>query len=96
MPPPVVTLFTTIMSRRSSSSFVLLSLLGLAHAVSVPFTKVPAPGAQDTPVLASSSKDASDSFQFDNLNDIINSDIYVATVTISGKDYVVRNSNAVT
>ena len=81
------------MSRRLSSSFVLLSLLALAHAVSVPFTKVPAPGAQGTQVLASS-KDASDPFQFDNLNDIINSDIYVATVTINGKDYVVRGSEA--
>ncbi len=78
------------MSKRSSSSSIfLLSLLGFAQAVSVPFTKVPAPGAQDVQVLASS-KDASDPFQFDNLNDVVNSDIYVATVSVAGKDYVVR------
>lgn len=78
------------MSKRSSSSSIfLLSLLGFAQAVSVPFTKVPAPGAQDVQVLASS-KDASDPFQFDNLNDVVNSDIYVATVSVAGKDYVVQ------
>lgn len=76
--------------KRSLSVVALASLSGLANAISIPFNAVQAPSSSNVrfPSLASS-KDVDD-FDFNNINDIVNSDIYVATINVNGQDFVVR------
>ncbi|KAH8110313.1 aspartic peptidase domain-containing protein [Phellopilus nigrolimitatus] len=64
-------------------------LLGSASALSVPFSKV-STSAQFTVASGTKDQDSNDTFRFQNLNNVSSSDIYVTTLTVAGKEFVVQ------
>ena len=75
----------------------LLTLLTSTQAYSLSFSRVSSPSPSTSSSISSlsnkdssKSQDSSDVFQYANLNNASGSDIYVATVQLAGKDYVVQ------
>ena len=64
-----------------------------ALAISIPFTKSSSANTPSFTISTSSKADSDDPFEFGNVNSIQGSDIYVASIKVSGQDFQVRNDH---